>query len=453
MNNVQFGRYVEVEIRDYNSQTKTIIGNEFEIEFDYYKSLDQTTQDDTGTIKIYGLTPERVETLQTEGGEVILRCGYLKSEISILFLASIVRLWYDVQGNTTVTTIECSANVLNYYHIGSRGTLGGIRGTNNTVIEFLVDISRDLGLESYDYSLDVIADISPELVEPVNQVLLKYPMGINIAGTAQSRLDTFCENYGFEFHRKAISSGEEHGVFLLKSNFSQHYINLSKSEYKPYLLDLSKTKEGVRFFKTLAAKGADPTYTELSFDTGLISSKTEYKIAKVYEYGELKSNETETLSSEEKREAAYQKFLASEAKKEAAAIKNGKVYAKKEYQEKYIEVTRKYLRVKALLNPLVLPQSMVAIESSRKADESGGTYTVSVSLARVRHATYKANNKRNDWIMDLYCETPHEEAAMTQADKDAIFRTSSPDSLEIEDDGYGEEQDLSGLDGGEQGFE
>ena len=34
---VQFGRFAEVEIRNFDAQTKTIISNEFEIEFDYKK--------------------------------------------------------------------------------------------------------------------------------------------------------------------------------------------------------------------------------------------------------------------------------------------------------------------------------------------------------------------------------------------------------------------------------
>ena len=115
----QFGRYVEVEIKDFKGKTKTVIGNEFSIEFEYFKSIDQTNEDDSGTIKIYGLTPERVKSLQTEGGEVILRCGYQDYEIKTLFVASIARLYYDVENNTTVTTIQCSANLMNYYITGT----------------------------------------------------------------------------------------------------------------------------------------------------------------------------------------------------------------------------------------------------------------------------------------------------------------------------------------------
>jgi hypothetical protein len=105
--NIQFGRYVEVEIRDFDSNVKTVIGNEFEIEFEYFKTLDQTKEDDSGTIRIFGLTPERVKSLQVNGGEVRLHCGYINSSISTLFVASIVRLYSNNVENTTVTIIEC----------------------------------------------------------------------------------------------------------------------------------------------------------------------------------------------------------------------------------------------------------------------------------------------------------------------------------------------------------
>ena len=40
----QFGRYVEVEVKDFSSATKLIISNEFEIEFDFFKTVDETKQ-------------------------------------------------------------------------------------------------------------------------------------------------------------------------------------------------------------------------------------------------------------------------------------------------------------------------------------------------------------------------------------------------------------------------
>ena len=58
-----------------------------------------------------------------------------------------------------------------------------------------------------------------------------------------------------------------------------------------------------------------------------------------------------------------------------------------------------YQRVSALLNPLVRPQSIVAVEYALDDNDN-----VLFNTMRVREATYKGNNKNGDWVMDLYCE-------------------------------------------------
>ena len=120
----QFGRYVEVEVKDFSSATKLIISNEFEIEFDSFKTVDETKQASVGRIVIYGLNLDTVKNLQHEGGEVTLRCGYEQLQIVNLFTAYITRFYTETATNTTVTTIECSANILDFYYTGGQ-YLGG----------------------------------------------------------------------------------------------------------------------------------------------------------------------------------------------------------------------------------------------------------------------------------------------------------------------------------------
>jgi len=60
-----------------------------------------------------------------------------------------------------------------------------------------------------------------------------------------------------------------------------------------------------------------------------------------------------------------------------------------------IEINRRYNKITTLLNPLVKPQSLV-FTKDKKSDD----YLVH----RVRHASYKGNNKRSAWTMLLYCE-------------------------------------------------
>ena len=52
-----------------------------------------------------------------------------------------------------------------------------------------------------------------------------------------------------------------------------------------------------------------------------------------------------------------------------------------------------YQRVSALLNPLVRPQSIVAVEYALDDNDD-----VLFNTMRVREATYKGNNKNGDWV-------------------------------------------------------
>ena len=117
---MQFGRFVEVEVRDFQSATKLIISNDFEVEFEFFKTVDETKQSSVGRVVIYGLDLKTVENLQHEGGEITLRCGYEQLQIVTLFTAYITRFYTERANNTTVTTIECSANVLDFYYSGGQ---------------------------------------------------------------------------------------------------------------------------------------------------------------------------------------------------------------------------------------------------------------------------------------------------------------------------------------------
>ena len=55
MNGWQFGRYAEVIIKDFNKNVRTVVGNDFEIEFEFFKSVDDSKQNSTGAIRILTL--------------------------------------------------------------------------------------------------------------------------------------------------------------------------------------------------------------------------------------------------------------------------------------------------------------------------------------------------------------------------------------------------------------
>ena len=86
---IQFGRYAEVEVKNYTTGEIITIPNQFEIDFEFFKTIDENENSSVGTIKIKGLTQETYKRMNSEGGSVTLRCGYTNSEIKPLFIAMI----------------------------------------------------------------------------------------------------------------------------------------------------------------------------------------------------------------------------------------------------------------------------------------------------------------------------------------------------------------------------
>lgn len=449
-NNIQFGRYVEVEIRDFESNVKTIIGNEFEIEFEYFKTLDQTKEDDSGKVKIYGLTPDRVKSLQSEGGEIELRCGYLKANVEVLFVAAIERLYYDIIDNITVTTIECSANLMNYYYSAS------VTSENQgrmALDKFLLNLSKRLGASGIEFHINAVPESRRE---EVKEFLKSYEISLAQVGSVESILASLSDILGFAL--KVIQTKESQIVsFTLTDVGIQRIFNQIKQGY-PKTKEVSESdKDSNIFFRTLKASDLSRDITILDFKTGLISAKTEYKIAYANADQLLNSNEEETNSSIEKRNNTLSKERAREIKeaaKKAKALKDGKKYKEpkgKEKKKTQLQVNRRYNRVKALLNPLIRPQSAVAVVDSEpldfdraKAKEEGlsdffqDDVVYQYIIYRVRNATYKGNNKKNDWVMDLYCEDT-EANTITPEEAARFLSTTSSESLEY----ISEELDIS----------
>lgn len=421
--NYQFGRFVEVEVRDFESKIKTVIGNDFEIEFEYFKSLDQTQEDDSGKISIFGLTPDRVKSMQSEGGEVLLRCGYLNSEIDILFIAKISRLYSNTQNNISVTTIECSANLLNFYYTGG---LSVEASSKRTIAELAGIYGKMLGAKGATIDLPKGDILNQEEKNLLTNFVNSYTVKGVFVGNFETILRNFCDSFGLIFRREPTEDGLFLAVFEVSLVGVVKMGKIIESGYVGVTRD-TFSKNDV-FLRTLKDNDENYVVTILNPETGLIESKTEYKIATAYIDQELNDGDVETLKSQQQRanETVRDSNKAiKEAEKERKAKESGKPVKKSKWKKREtIKVTRRYNRVKALLNPLVKPQSTVAIfESSEVPEEAkilsktddAETKVVSkpdveeteqgeYQTYRVRSATYKGNNKRGDWIMDLYCE-------------------------------------------------
>jgi len=567
--NRQFDRFAEVEIRDFDGGVKTIISNDFEIEFDYFKTIDQTQEDDSGRIRIYGLTPERIKSLQFGGGEVHFKCGYTKSSIDTLFIAYIARLYSQDKDNTTVTTIECSANLMNYYINGS-STSGGGSGGQKTMEVFTMELLKSLGFNNLLFILDNVPENRQKDVE---DYIKTFAMPIAFVGSAENTLTNMMNMFGLGMRAEKDKDGSGKVVHISVLPVGVDRILKSiDNGYSKVGSNASKNKtsvNGERFnvlYSTLKADDDSNTIAILDNKTGLIESKTEYKIATAYVDQEAKSSKEDPPSKSNKtknpakttkksvssdgddfvsnsvlqglvikggvggqatqggkvksytadfaaivsqvigndlirftgfndeyhrlrggRHPAGQAFdLTIKSAHEGApnqknlilqaAVENGyrvkvldeynfpskgatgghlhvSVYGRDTdstqpeslnnnlsfaaYRRTDFKINRKYNRVKALLNPLVKPQSMVAVlekdSTSSDIKGSGDLSYDSVSTYqtyRVRSATYKGNNKRNDWVMELYCEDT-ETTNMSKEQLRRLAASSSSEEFEI----------------------
>ena len=423
--NRQFGRFAEIEIRDFNKELKTIIGNEFEIEFEYFKSLDQTQDDDSGKIRIFGLTKDRVESLQTEGGEVRFRCGYINSDIETLFVASIARLYANKENNTTVTTIECSANLLHYYFTGG---VSANDGSIPTIVNLAGIYGKILGATGTVVELPKDPSISAETKVLLEKFVKTYLIKKTFVGSFETILRNFCDTFGMVFRREENEDGMFVAVFEVSLIGAVRMLKITQEGYVGDVPSPSVEANKSLFIRTLKENDESLDITILNSETGLIDAKTEYKVATAYIDENLSKDDVETLKSRQKR-----------AKYERGEWKKQTTY----------KITRKYNRVKALLNPMVKPQSLVAVFESSEvpddatvvgSDENKNTRVIpnkkeitegTYGKYRVRNATYKGNNKRGDWIMDLYCEDSDAYAASIDEIKE-LERTSSSEDFKTE---------------------
>lgn len=446
----QFARFAEVEVLDFESNVKTVIGNEFEIEFEYFKTLDQTQQDDSGKILIYGLTPERVKTMQTGGGQVKFRCGYLNSQIDILFIASISRLYSNTVNNISVTTIECSANLLNYFYTGG---IAPEDTSRRTLAELAGIYGKMIGAKGATIDLPKDSIITPEVRAELTQFINTYIVKGVFVGSLDAIIRDFCNTFALSFRREPTDDGLFLAVFEVSLLGVVKMLKIIESGYVGVTRDTFGKND--TFLRTLKEDDDYNFVTILNSETGLIESKTEYKVANHYIDEDLSVDDVETLKSQQQRANDSVKDANRESKDSAKLAKakaSGKPFkASKWKKRETIKVTRKYNRVKALLNPLVKPQSSLAVyESEEVPDEAksigitseGNTREIGNSNVgegsvgtyqtyRVRNVTYKGNNKRGDWIMDIYCEDSNASSKSAEDLKD-LERITPSEDIQIE---------------------
>lgn len=384
----QFGRYASVEIKNFITKELITIPDDFEIDFEFFKTIDEVDSASRGIVKIKGLTTETYKKINSDGGQIKLICGYTNSEIKTLFIADIARMYQRSIQGTTETIIECSANLLSYYYSG--GSTSSNEFVSLSMI--LADYAKRDGADHVTFELD---NIDKSLHDPIFKYIQEASfMSPQFFGMNNRQvLNDICRSYGLDLFTEHSDEYGKLYTFSLKASSANFILNSINDGYQ--LLDKSKLSKSENFNDIFIT----PTkqYKEvvvLTNTTGFKTGEIEYRIANALETQQLASNEEQT-------ERSKQSIMNSDAKREAQAIKDakrkadGKKVKEKKLKVRTIKVNRKYIKITALLNPSVRPQGHIEV-LTRQPDYNG--------IFRIREATYKGNNKTGVWDMILFCE-------------------------------------------------
>ena len=411
--NMQFGRDIQIEIKNYTTRQSTIIPNDFEIEFSLFKTLDHVKEDDMGTVKVYGLTKERIKSFQEEGGEIIIHAGYNygNQEIPVVFWGYITRLWGTIENNTTVLNIECSANMIDHTFSGTGFSAEGKNGYPFGI--FLERVGLDYGYPNVYFDF---RSVPKDDLNVVQDFITGFPFSPPVIGTSQVMFEAINTMFGITITKKT----EESGIRGIDVVFTPKSVEIIKDiNKKGYRRVDSAVSRNISSFKTLYE--ADTTSNNaviLDRYKGLISSSIEYKVVDARADLELGEHESETLESQGKRANTLAEWVEKEEEARKKAQAKGKEYKPKDPPKSLSKkkVNRRYNKVLALFNPEVLPQSLVVVYDS---------FEEHYSVFRVRSMQISCNNKSGNWTMDLNCEdsrnialTPEQEEALIKIEQE-----------------------------------
>ena len=394
----KFGRYCSVEVRNFITGQKHTIGNDFNITFEFFKTIDEVDNASTGTIRIVGVTKETFDIMKSDGGEVSLSVGYVNTEIDLLFVAAITRMYLVVENGTLVTVIECSANVMNYHF--SKGTGFRFVSLNDvSLYELMWRLAKSSGANA-EISYDNVPEQSLSQIE---EFLKTKSYNLYVEGNdLKSSFRLSIKSCGIDvttFYREGVliysySLTQDFMVYAM-GHISEGYEKIKK---KSGNISSGNTKETNQVMMTniyQTSKELESKATVLSWSTGLISVTPEFKIATVLETKALSANESLTEKSKEaianrveakqKREAKNREMVASG--KEPLKAKQDKV--------RTVRVNREYVRIRALMDINVKPQSHILLLSKLHNE---------ARIYRTRNVLYKGNNQTGEFTIDAYCE-------------------------------------------------
>lgn len=291
----QFLRNIRVIVKNFKKEEKIILGNEFEIEFEWFKTIDQTQEDDSGKVTIYGLSDTTIAMLEEEGGEVWLDCGYEQSYVGTLFIAYASRVYTEVKGNITATTLECSANMLTHFF---SGWAVSDEVTEVPLLTLLQNLGTNLGFPATIMSLE---DVPEDVVENVAEFVTTYKTTSYNIGSLMAILDEVTDYYGLSFSRQLVDDVDT-AVFSFTKVGLLKTLNKILAGYPKLDVNSPETRASeATFFKQFKSEDIVRQGFVLTRETGLIESQAEYQVVTSFLHQKLNANEIETAESFYKR--------------------------------------------------------------------------------------------------------------------------------------------------------
>lgn len=414
---LQFDRHIEVEVKNFSTGEKITIGNDLKISFDFYKTIDEVNEASLGKIKIYGLTESTRKKLGGAGGEVTLKTGYTNAEVIVLFTADIVNIYPEYNPSNPCVVIDVSANFMNYAFTKTAADSNAI-----TIVERARNLATSMN-RSFEFW---VANIPDQDRDKVIEWIQTRRSRTADTGLTKKSLDLFCSEYGFSFFLiDPINSGgqvqvvvsspmvngagnESAGItpttlprdstirFFIPDNKIHIITEWANDSYDKVTRTISQSDiQSEQQFKNIFVADESESVQSavvLTRDTGLLGyPRLESKIVDVPESWAISGSEQAVQESLNAVAEKKQK-IADKAKQRELAGKNPLKTKPKSYR---IKVKRKFITVKAQLNPTVRPQSHVKIISI--IEEATGVY-------RVRNVRFVGDNRDGEYTMELNCE-------------------------------------------------
>lgn len=399
---VQFGRIIEVEVRNFKTKQKITFGNAFRIEFDFFKSIDSIKEASVGQVRIHNLTEKTRKLIDEAGSELVLKFGYgsgSQRRIKRLFHASITKVRPTFQDGGEVTLIDVSANFMEYTF-----SKFFAESKEYSMVTFAGELVETVLKKQMGFATDNIPEeIKPKIIELLST---KKIFATNSPMSGKEAIDNFCEKHALTYTTQDREDFGDMVIFMIRDEAIPIYNQFANMAYEKITeplenesdADFNKRKHEryVRKFTSLYITEDKATAFILNQDTGLLGYPlAETEIVTVPENWNIGANEQLTRKGAETLANKAQKEAERKAKYDKAIAEGKKRKAYKAPREGKKQISRTFVRVRALINPSLLPHHHVKIESN--LTEYSGVY-------RVRNIKYTGTNGDGECFMELYCE-------------------------------------------------